>query len=96
MESYTSSTGAQFVDWPRYIAGELPDLHKPHILANNWDTCPVGQLSLDIPRLRAIPKDNTLQKLGIAFFHAVHEGNMTAAKDVYDQIKSRAEKLLTS
>lgn len=95
MESYTSSTGAQFVDWPRYIAGELPELNKAHVLANNWDTCPVGQLPLGISRRGAIPWDVTLQRLGHDFFHAIHENDMIRAAHVYEQIQLRAEKLLT-
>ncbi len=95
-KSYAQVNGHQVVDWKKELQLVI-DGKEPRVdfsLANNWETCYIGQQSEMIERSGYEPTDAILEKIGSDFSTAVSNKKYVEALTICEMIDIRVAFLL--
>lgn len=94
--TYTETQGHAPFDW-RHALTHLEEhtIEDLQDRARSLDTCPLGQLSVDIPRGQdGCPCDYLLHQLGLDFVYQLRNEDIPGCLDTLSRIESRSREVL--
>lgn len=103
MKTFTETQGNKPFDWSTFIdrcidgSITLKEYKEGLELCNEWNTCPVGNLSVHIPRdneSKNCPLDDDLLKLGKDISDNLENQNFEFAKEQLIKIETLAKSIL--
>lgn len=93
--NYAESQEKEVVDWRVLLTDKTPDWERFKKLAEDWNTCSIGQLSIFIPRQdEDIPIDEKLYNLGLKFNDAIKVEDAEIAIIWLSRVEARGKEVM--
>lgn len=94
MKTYAKEKKSKIIDWELVLKSDNINWDNLKDLANNWNTCSVGQLSNLIERTNTVPTDYNLKKMGNKFSDAIDDEDIELSLFWLKRVKEKGAELL--